>query len=368
MRRIWTSLVMALALGTTATAQGQAPLPAEPPGACDPCPAPPISAGSGLFAEASIYGLRPGFTANPAYTIYQANTSLPRVVTAGNSTVQQDWDVRPAFAVSVGWAGSGDLGVRSRYFQFDQRSSQLSAGETQADVTLGTAITPPDFGLPGTANGVARFGSPGTLIQATSPLGQDFLTFTSSLTIHAVDVEALSRHDLGAWVLLAAAGGRFLRLEHLYGATLLNPGAPGTTEVQTLLNERRFTGGGPTVALEAARRLGGSGFALFGNLRGSYLLGQFHDAASFSQHVNDTARRTLNGSQSTVTGSSACRTAVLPVVEVEIGGEYQLSLGRTTAVIRLAAVNQTYFDAGSASQANGNTSLFGGQGSVGLHY
>lgn len=367
MRQIWTSLVLALALGSTTQVRGQGPVPAEPLAACDPGPAPVMSAGSGLFADASMYGLRPGFTANPAYTISQANTSVPRVVTAVHSTIQQDWDVRPAFAVSLGWAGSGDLGMRSRYFQFDQRSNQLSASLTQADVTPGTAITPPAFGLP-ESTGVARFGSPGTLIQAIPPLGQDFLTFTSSLTIRAVDVEAISRHDLGSWNLLASAGGRFLRLEHLYEATLLNPGAPGTTEVQTLLNERRFTGGGPTVALEAARRLGGSGFALFGTLRGSYLLGQFHDAASFSQHVNDTAGRTLNGSQSTVTGSSACRTAVLHVVEVEIGGEYQLALGRTTAVFRLAAVNQTYFDAGSASQANGNTSLFGGQGSVGLRY
>ncbi len=58
----------------------------------------------------------------------------------------------------------------------------------------------------------------------------------------------------------------------------------------------------------------------------------------------------------------------MPVGELEVGFEYGRNYGRTRLFFRGAAVNHTYFEAGSSSTRDGSLSLFGGQASFGVNY
>ncbi|MFO0927852.1 MAG: Lpg1974 family pore-forming outer membrane protein [Gemmataceae bacterium] len=158
-------------------------------------------------------------------------------------------------------------------------------------------------------------------------------------------------------------------MEQVYEAAAVQREASGEIRrLQRLRNERAFTGAGPTIAVQASRRLGPAGLAVFGSARGSYVFGRYHEQARFLQDVIDPAGVTVGGSQATVTQATASRTTAVPVTELEVGAEYGQPFGRSRAFVRLSAVNQTYFDAGSASQVGGNVNLFGGRVALGLDY
>ena len=173
----------------------------------------------------------------------------------------------------------------------------------------------------------------------------------------------------GALLHAARIGGaRYLQLNQSYGATLTNTGG-GTTarEYQQFNYSRNFSGVGLTAALQGTYQIGSTNLFLFANGRASLICGQAQENESYllnanysifglpqSQHINPTANR-----------DSYC---AIPIIELELGAEYGISLGRSRLFFRGAAVSQTYFDAGNATQQAGNLSLFGFQGSIGLNY
>lgn len=302
-----------------------------------------------FMAGASLYLLKPYFQTNTAYTT--------RIV--GQTTVQTtdtpfSWDYSVSPAVWLGVTNPDGLGLRARYFHFDQTSNHLSTSLRPSDVGNTFIQTPNNLTL--------GWSSPSTLLR--SGVGQDQLDFSSSLKIRSLDVEAMQQWHWDCLSLLVSGGGRYFDGSQSYAANLNNTAtlANNTTarELQRLSLDQRFQGGGPTLAAEGRWRVGDTGFSLFANARGSLLVGTVHE----TEELNNIPP---TGAAFTAT-RQANRDNVLPIVEIEMGAEYTVNLNRVEPLVRAAVVNQTYFGSGNASGGGGNTSLFGAQFSLGMRY
>ena len=154
-------------------------------------------------------------------------------------------------------------------------------------------------------------------------------------------------------------------MEQNYTATLANDAARAS-ERQTLTFDHDFNGGGPTLALQANYQI--ARLSLFGSVRGSLLVGQTTSRLNFTQTVTDPAGAFFGIVQSNNPSARRTDDTLLPVLELELGLEYALTAGRYRTFLRGAVVNQTYFDAGSASSTEGDLGLFGAQFSLGVNF
>lgn len=91
------------------------------------------------------------------------------------------------------------------------------------------------------------------------------------IDLQAADLEATVTQRVWNWDTLLSAGARYGKLGYVNKeATLFGVGSA------------TFEGVGPTVAVEGRRRLGGSAFSLYGNLRGSALFGTVANQSLFT--------------------------------------------------------------------------------------
>lgn len=126
----------------------------------------------------------------------------------------------------VGWANEAGFGVRGRYWSYFQY------------FTYADPFAPNQLGI----------------------------------NLQAADLEATTAHRLGRWDTLLAAGARYGKLGYINNVASIFGVGTAT-----------FEGVGPTVAVEGRRRLGGSAFSFYGNVRGSALFGSITNAALFQQ-------------------------------------------------------------------------------------
>lgn len=126
----------------------------------------------------------------------------------------------------VGWANEAGFGVRGRYWSYFQY------------FTYADPFAPNQLGI----------------------------------NLQAADLEATTAHRLGRWDTLLSAGSRYGKLGYINSAASIFGVGTAT-----------FEGVGPTVAVEGRRRLGGSAFSFYGNVRGSALFGSINNAALFQQ-------------------------------------------------------------------------------------
>src|SRR5581483_8477385 len=312
---------------------------------------------SGIMAGATLYFLKPYFQNNVAFsTTTGIGTASPT-----QTNTDFDWNLGLAPAFWLGWASSSGLGVRGRYFNFDHSSGTQVAGLAPG-LAASTTIDPAP-GLNPQPGGF-NFRSPGVVLGGG--LGTDALEFSSNLSLMVFDAEATYDWRAGKLAVLLTVGGRYLQLDQSYSAILRNTGA-AATELQRLDLDRTFEGGGPTASMQARVDLGWTGLALFGLVRGSMLVGSTRQDSTFNRAVTDPGGL-VGGSQNVTARRTGSSSSTLPVAELELGLEYGRTFGRYRPFLRAAVVNQTYFDAGNASGAGGNLSLFGGQLSLGVNY
>lgn len=317
----------------------------------------PDNCRSGIMGGGSVYILRPYINDNVAFITTSGIGTDTAVQQAGDF----DWNFHVAPAAWLGWSAQCGVGFRARYFLFDQDSEGLS-GVLTGDAAATTVITPPVGLSPLLGTPPRGFQSPGVILQGGE--GEDSLTAHSSLKIQTIDGEATYAHECAHFGFMFTLGGRWLQMRQNYTATLSNVPVAGTSENSFLDAGHNFHGGGPTASLTARWEVGRSGIAIFGTARGSFLIGRSQFSAIFAENIVDP----VNGDQNNQATSESRENLTLPMGELEGGFEYSRAVGRTRVFFRGAAVNHTYFDAGTAASRSGNLSLFGGLASIGVNY
>ena len=128
-----------------------------------------------LLGGASLYVIKPFFAGNTAYTTGTDANHL----NASQQDTAFSWDyaASPAFWLEV--VSPSGLGVRARYFHFDQTSTSLQTGMTPDQVNVVFIAPPPPLAIPS----LGGFGAPGSLL--TAGVGQDQLEFSSKQVIIA---------------------------------------------------------------------------------------------------------------------------------------------------------------------------------------
>jgi hypothetical protein len=308
----------------------------------------------GIAAGAGFYYLRPYISNNPAF-VTNTGIGTPRPT---SSTTDFDWSYKPAAAFWLGYALESGLGLRARFFYFDQASSTSSTSLTAFGAATTTITAAPGLQPVG---GFA-FASPGILL--TGGVGQDQLAFSSNLKIQNYDFEVTFAWNFDCFALVFSGGGRYTQIAQNYNAALTNVPGGGASEFDTLNVNHTFVGGGPTVAIQGTWQIGHTGLAVFGTARGSITVGSGLQDTVFTQIVTDP----VNGNQNNVATNHVAPQQVLPIMELEVGLEYGVTLGQTRWFVRGAGVSQTYFGAGSSTSRDNNLSLFGGQVSFGIDY
>ncbi len=363
LRKKWLALVAAALCGLTSSAGAQQP--AGP--VFEPISTPivqfvdnhqqPDTCHSGIMGGGTIYILRPYINDNIAFTTLAGIGSANPVQTATDF----DWNFHVAPAAWLGWSAKCGVGFRARYFLFDQDSEGLS-GLLDAATAKTTTISPPAGLSPLLGAPPRGFQSPGVLLQGGQ--GEDTLGVHSSLKIQTIDGEATFAHEWAHFGGMLTVGGRVLQMRQNYFASLVNVPVAGVSENSFLDAGHNFYGGGPTLSCAARWEVGRSGIAIFGSARGSLLIGRSKLNAVFTENIVDP----VQGDQNNQANNESRENLVLPMGELEGGFEYSRALGRTRLFFRGAAVNHTYFDAGTAASRTGNLSLFGGQASIGVNY
>jgi hypothetical protein len=270
-----------------------------------------------FVAGAGLYWIHPNFTNNPAYGEVRSRTvsGVPASVLS-----VQDFRYGMDFAPEVwlGYVTTSGLGVRVRWWQFDQGS-----GENL--VNNGT---------------LSLFSAAPVGLGVSSTTAGDVFKAYSDLKINLWDFEATQSVKAGCWELLFSGGGRYCFMSQDYWSSVVT--AAGV-RASTLQSGHIFNGGGPTAGFEA-RRPFGAGLAFYSKARATLLFGNDHQEAFLNEFTG--------GTLTSISDNSTNHLSVLPVAELELGAEYGYDLGQVRLVAQAGVVGQAWFGAGNAANAN----------------
>jgi hypothetical protein len=321
------------------------------------------------------YFLKPRFDQNPAFTravetFSSGNSNSSSTIALSSQDFGYDPSVSPL--LYFGYVSDCGLGVRARWFQFDQGSSVTGQNGPLAPST-GSTTTDSVILVPtgNTFVDLIRSELFGSAVSSSNPNQVDSLSFTSHLLLQVWDLEATQDLQTGPWSFLFAGGVRYLHMAQRYGmySKVLVPG--GNTDGllngdSTFVFDHDFNGVGPTLAIEAERRLGSSGLSLYGTARGAVLFGKANGTeAGIATSVSSNQANAVSTSTFVNTES---HNKVLPVLEFEVGVQYGWTGTRFSPFIRSGFVGQSYFGAGSATSMDGNLGLFGLSVTAGTHF
>lgn len=282
------------------------------------------------YGEWSISGgvlfLQPVFETNPAFTVTGAGGNLTRQV-----DFTQHFDASPN--IWLGYTSEHGWGVRGRWFEFDADASESSvsaAGETIRGVSF--------------------------LPLGQTPIAGAVLA-ASQLRINVFDLQGTYNWDSAFWSHLVGFGVRGTSMSQGYQAALASP----ATQI-SLASNHDFNGAGPCVSFETKRRLGESGFAIYGQVYGSILFGNLDESYTA---VNAGVPQAFTHS---------C-TEALPVGEMELGVEYLRNVGRAKIFVQAGFTGQIWWGGGNASNldalgtaSHSNFGLFGAAFRAGVRY
>src|SRR5262245_50759943 len=249
-----------------------------------------------------VYFIQPNFESNAAF---QTTTSIGGVTILRRHDFRYDMDAAPS--AWIGWVNDCGFGARLRWFLYDQGAHEETINP--GDTTIRSASP---IGIPAIVS---------------SKAGNRF-SADSGLAVQTFDFE-LTQSVPGCcdWDLVVAGGIRYAHVAQTYNAFGTTTPVAAVLPSAGILSGHNFNGAGPTIALEGRRRFGCSGFALYGNLRGSLLFGSA-EAQAF--------RTATAGGVTTITHDSATQQSdVLPIGEIEVGAEYVRGFGRACGVLQV---------------------------------
>jgi hypothetical protein len=254
------------------------------------------------YGEWSIWGgvylMQPEFGTNPAF-----------LVNSAGATRQVDFshnlDVAPF--VGLAYVSERGWGIRGRWFEFDHGASSAYAAAPAETIT-----------------GISPFALARTPINGT-------ITASSNLAVNVFDIEATCSIDGPKWWHLLGFGVRYAHMSQDYRASLANNGTHTDLTAGHNLNSV-----GPMLSLEAKRRIGESGFAVYGQMHGAILFG----------NAKDNQYAVVNGVPLQLIREES---RVLPVGELEVGAEYSKNVGRASVFVQVGFVGQIWWGGGNAS-------------------
>jgi len=263
-------------------------------------------AGGGVYYMEAIYNNNRAFVADSG----KAFSS-----TFASQNFNNNLQVAPLAFVGYSW--DNGFGIRFRWFGFNQNQS--------AGTTIGSGnITVFDA----SGNNTIGFGK-GTTIVANS-----------HLYLSAYDLEATYNTTIGKWLLIGSAGARYAQINQAYSIASVD--AAGVALAGSGSNHD-FNGFGPTVSLEGHRQIGCSGFGVYASARASILFGSGHlSSGSVTGPASD-----IGFTSSTASGS---QTSVIPVGEMEIGGEWSKAWGRFRVFAQVGVIGQIWWGTGNAAE------------------
>lgn len=282
---------------------------------------PAMESDNGEFrGQVGFYWIRPQWDDNLAY----GNFNLNDAGTGGTNHLESfNYDFSFSPRVTASYVLPVGLGFRARYWQFNQ----------------GKALTGID-------------GSDNTTLYTSEPLGlglisqgdattTSVMTLNSGLKLYAMDFEVTKDLQFGNLKILYWGGMRYAHIAQDYDVVdALDGGAS-----QTLASGHNLNGFGPTVGIEDRYAIGETGLSFFGNIRGSLLAGNGKQKVS--------RRSALLGDYD----ASDARNDLLPIGDLEVGGEFEFELGSARFYIQLALVCQAWLGAGNSSRSNGSAQV-----------
>lgn len=305
---------------------------------------------SSLSAGAGFYYVKPHFDNNPGFASFSA---------ASGGTAQFGTDFSYDYSFSpvlwIGVANEGGLGLRARWFHFQQSSDPLLASTADsAGATHIRSAAPLGLGLD----------SSSTVLNGANRIGAADFAFETSLEVDVWDFEGSQALDFGYWTMLFSGGLRYAHLAQSYNAFLLvhastvNGNRFG--ESGGAFSGHSFNGAGPTIALDVTRKLGDSGFAVFASARGAILFGRSKQGAFRNLLATRTTPSGTTVRDGPTTNDSAYVTheQTLPVTELEVGLNWARDVGRTNVFFQSAFVGHNWWGAGNGA----NNDLIGASG------
>jgi hypothetical protein len=317
-----------------------------------------------VFADAGFYFLQPYFESNPVSTFTGHIFTDASIPTTTTRTDEFEYDAGFSPRAEVGVVGNNGFGIRVGWWQFDQvaRSRPTTDKDKTGSTLIGSA---PVLGVPG-------FTSPSAAALKFGVFNET-LRFATHLKTTVVDTEAVQQTQADVWTLLFSGGVRYTYLSEDYSATRFNAagsGKSGKTKVfliedsDIVAEGHSFAGVGPTVAIDASRPIGTLGFALYGVARTSLLFGTGKIQSYESSRTDVIGSGGVKAKPVAYTNllflnDGTERDDLLPVGEVEVGGQWARRLGRVGVFVRVGLVGQAWWGAGNATSENGNLGLFG---------
>lgn len=253
-----------------------------------------------------------------------------------------DYDFNASPRVWIGWETVTGLGGRVRYWTYDQSADTLQASPS-AD-GFGTVFAP------------ILAADNRTFVPSTS-IPTDRLIANSDLEVDVVDLEGTKNIHFDCWSLMATGGVRWARISQNYDAELRNS---NNQVPQRSHFGHSFSGVGPTFSLEARRPVTRF-LTAYTSARGSVLFGQGDMASSTSEDLLLT--------NPFITMRSASRNDVLPIADVQIGGEWTRRLYYGGHLyFRGAFEGQFWGGAGSATTESGDLGFLGFTAALGINF
>lgn len=201
----------------------------------------------------------------------------------------------------------------------------------------------------------------------TAGIGTDSYNFRQRVEVHVGEFEFVKECHCFDTTILFGSGVRYARLFQNYHATRSNGGGNGVTTISLdqvdLDVSNIFEGLGPTVSFEAIHPIC-SGFALYGNARGSFLWGN----QTVNQSLRVQLRQDANPFTDTTTTSSANSNPFVTTGEVEFGLQHGWRLGRCYVFSRVGAVASRWWNVGSPNTSTGHLTFLGGTAMLGVTY
>jgi hypothetical protein len=267
--------------------------------------------------QVGFYWIRPQWDDNMAY----GDFTLTNNATAGtNSIASFNYDFSFSPRVTASYVLPVGLGFRARYWQFNQ-GKRLTGIDSSDNTTLYTS-EPLGLGL----------------VSQGGLTADSVMTLNSGLKLYAMDFEVTKDLQFGNLKILYWGGMRYAHIAQDYDVVDALTGGGS----QTLSSGHNLNGFGPTVGIEDRYAIGTTGLSFFGNIRGSLLAGNGKQVVSrVSEPLGNFT-------------ASDSRNDLLPIGDLEVGGEYQFTVGSATCYIQLALVCQAWLGAANSSRSNGS--------------